>query len=157
MNSYLGQTTLPRGIRNNNPGNLIRTASDWIGKVPFAQSTDSQFEQFTHVEYGLRAMAYDIIGDISKGKNTLTALITEYAPPSENDTAAYINSVSNQTGVGANDTIPLSVDTLVAIMQAKIVVENGPSAGNYVTEDMIREGISLLPAAKLAQLKKKRG
>lgn len=157
MKSYLGQTGLPRGIRNNNPGNLIITSSAWVGKVPVSQNTDGHFEQFTSIEYGIRAMAYDIIGDIGKGKNTLTKLISEYAPSSENNTAAYIANVASATGLNADAIIPLSYDTLVSIIRAKIVVENGPAASNYVSTDTIKEGIDLLPASKLQQLKKKVG
>lgn len=157
MKSYLGQTTLPRGIRNNNPGNLIIIGSSWAGKVPVAQNTDGHFEQFTYIEYGIRAMAYDIIGDIQKGKNTLTSLISEYAPASENNTSAYIASVAQQTGISAVEPIPLSYDMLVKIISAKIRVENGAIASQYITDDDIKAGIDLLPVTKLAALKKKAG
>jgi len=155
MKSYLGQSNLPRGIRNNNPGNLIRTSSGWLGKIPFSQSTDSHFEQFTFIEYGIRAMAYDIIGDVNKGKNTLTLLIHEYAPPFENDTVAYINSVSDSTGLAPTAPIVLSEDFLKEVIKAKIKVENGASALQYVTDQDIVNGINLLPANMLAGLKKK--
>lgn len=45
----------PRGIRNNNPGN-IRWGDDWKGLVPKDQRTDKSFCQFTTPEYGIRAM-----------------------------------------------------------------------------------------------------
>ena len=45
---------LPRGIRNNNPLNIRRTAKDqWQGLR--AQQTDSAFCQFERLEYGWRA------------------------------------------------------------------------------------------------------
>ena len=47
---------LPRGIRNNNPLNIRRTAKDqWKGLR--AQQTDASFCQFESLEYGWRAMA----------------------------------------------------------------------------------------------------
>lgn len=156
MKSYLGQTTLPRGIRNNNPGNLIITGNDWNGELPVAQNTDGKFEQFYYLEYGIRAMAYDITGDVKKGLNTLTKLITEYAPASDgNDTAAYISNVSGASGIAPDENLILSYDALKAIIRAKIAVENGSNAGQYVTDEDIEAGINLLPATMLAGLKKK--
>lgn len=155
MKSYLGQTTLPRGIRNNNPGNLIITGNAWLNKVPAAQNTDGHFEQFFYLEYGIRAMAYDITGDVSRGLNTLTKLITAYAPPSENNTAAYIINVSGASGIAPDANLVLSYDALKAIIRAKIAVENGSNAAQYVTDADIEAGINLLPANMLAGLKKK--
>jgi len=52
-----GGSGLPRGIRNNNIGNLkIRDENAWVGKIPREQNTDGVFEQFTTKEYGTRAM-----------------------------------------------------------------------------------------------------
>lgn len=46
---------LPRGIRNNNPGN-IRWGSDWQGLISEEERTDKSFCQFQDPVYGLRAM-----------------------------------------------------------------------------------------------------
>ena len=87
---FRGKTNLSRGIRNNNPGNLVKTSIQWKGKV---KGSDSRFETFANIYYGVRAAGLDLIADIKKGKNTIRKLITEYAPPNENDTTAYINKV----------------------------------------------------------------
>lgn len=144
MKSYLGQSQLPRGIRNNNPGNLVLTNIQWLGKVPNAQNTDGHFEQFTSIEYGIRAMAMDIINDIKKGKNTLSALINEYAPSFENNTAAYIQMVSEATGIGANDFIPNTTGSIAAIIKAKLIVENGSVVTKYITDTDIAAGLDLV-------------
>ena len=48
---------LPRGIRNNNPLNIRRTAKDqWKGLR--AQQTDASFCQFESLDYGWRAAFY---------------------------------------------------------------------------------------------------
>lgn len=92
-----------RGIRNNNPGNLVITNIDWKGKVPVSQNTDGKFEQFTQPLWGIRAMFMDVRGDIEKdGLNTIRKLITAYAPKIENNTAAYIQAVVNRVGIGAD-------------------------------------------------------
>ena len=145
MASYLGQSNLPRGIRNNNPGNLVLTNIAWQGKIPNDQNTDGHFEQFKNVESGIRAMAMDIIGDISEGKNTLAKLINEYAPSFENNTTGYINRVSADTGLGVHEVIPMDVCTVQKIIKAKIGVENGAVAFNYITDQMIEDGLALVP------------
>lgn len=113
-----------RGLRNNNPGNLVLTTIAWKGKVPNAQNTDGKFEQFTQPLWGIRAMFIDVRGDIEKdGLNTIRKLITEYAPKFENNTAAYIQSVVNQVGIGP-DTRILPVHYL-NLLKAIIKHENG--------------------------------
>lgn len=114
----------PRGLRNNNPGNLVLTTIAWKGKVPNAQNTDGKFEQFTQPLWGIRAMFIDVRGDIEKdGLNTIRKLITEYAPKFENNTAAYIQSVVNQVGIGS-DTRILPAHYL-NLLKAIIKHENG--------------------------------
>ncbi len=141
-----------RGLRNNNPGNLIRTNLAWQGKIPFPQSKDSKFEQFTTIEAGIRAMFKDLINDINKGKNTITNLIHEYAPPHENNTTAYINAVSKSVGVQPNQVIT-SVNTafLLAIGRAILKVELGTSHTD-VTDTMLKNGIQLLGDYKLSNV-----
>ena len=40
MSSFLGRKELTRGIRNNNPGNLVLTNIAWQGKIPNSQNTE---------------------------------------------------------------------------------------------------------------------
>ena len=81
MTDFRGNSALPRGIRNNNPGNLILTGIKWRGSVPSYKNTDKTFEQFVDYSYGVRAMLMDIIKDVVVDRqNTIRELITEYAP-----------------------------------------------------------------------------
>ena len=41
----------PRGIRNNNPGNIV-AGDKWLGRT----GTDGRFVKFKSAEYGLRAI-----------------------------------------------------------------------------------------------------
>ena len=153
MKSYLNQKSAPRGIRNNNPGNLIKTAIQWQGKIPHEQNNDSRFEQFTSIIYGLRAMAKDITNDIKKGKNTLKLLITEYAPPyvknktgqivKENDTAAYIAAVSKSVGIPPDAKIKITPEILQALITAKVQVENGAKWKKYISAEDIQQAVNL--------------
>lgn len=114
----------PRGIRNNNPGNLVITSIAWKGKVPVAQNTDKHFEQFTSPLFGIRAMFMDVRGDVEKdGLNTVRKLISVYAPAFENNTQSYIDFIAKQLGISPDAKI--TSDKYLPLMKAIIQMENG--------------------------------
>lgn len=115
----------PRGQRNNNPGNLIKTNIKWRGKVEFDRNSDGHFEQFYEMKFGVRALIKDLLNDIKKGKNTLPKLISEFAPAHENNTSGYIQRVSRMTGIAINEIIKPSASNIEALVRAIIQVENG--------------------------------
>ncbi len=128
-----------RGIRNNNPGNLVKTSIQWRGKVPESESTDSRFEQFTSPVWGIRAMFMDIRGDIEKdGKNTLVSLLSEYAPSFENNTASYVQSVAQRAGLGPEQ--PITPEYYEGLIKAIIYHENGEQPYSDAT---IQEAMAL--------------
>ena len=128
---------VPRGIRNNNPGNL-RHGQPWQGLT--SDQPDKSFDTFETPEFGVRAMWIDIYGDVFKdGNNTLNKLINEYAPPSENNTTAYINALSQKTGIDPNK--DLTAQDLRRLVPEIIRVENGDYFG--FTQDVIDRGIAL--------------
>lgn len=116
----------PRGIRNNNPGN-IRWGDEWQGLVDKPRRTDKSFCQFTSPEYGIRAMVI-ILRNYQRnyGLRCIADMINRWAPPNENDTQAYINSVAQATGTGADQPIDLNDSRkLFPLLQAIIRHENG--------------------------------
>lgn len=127
--SYLGQSGLPRGMRNNNPGNITRGATAWKGKVPHAQSTDNAFEQFETYPYGIRAMIKNIMSyNRDRGIDTLRGVISTWAPSTENDTAAYIRFVEARTGIRGDAKMNFDQTTLRAVVIAMAAMENGREA-----------------------------
>lgn len=116
----------PRGIRNNNPGN-IRWGDEWQGLVPKSQRTDKSFCQFIKPEYGIRAMIVILRNYQSKyALRTITHMIKRWAPPDENNTQAYINSVAQATSTGLNEPIDLTDSRkLFSLLKAIIHHENG--------------------------------
>lgn len=153
MKSFLGRQDLPRGLRNNNPGNIIITGINWSGEIPITQNTDGHFEQFYSIEKGIRAAAMDIIHDVKNGQDTIRKLITEWAPPTENPTTDYINYVAAGAGQNPDAPLQLTSETLKRILRVIVNVENGAAAGNaYVSDYDIENSIMLLPEAILADL-----
>lgn len=140
--SFLNQSGLPIGLRNNNPGNL-RPGDAWQGMT----GTNGGFVVFKDIAYGIRAMATDIGNDIRlDGLNTLRKLINEYAPPSENDTQAYINRMVGYTGFSADQVLPADRDTLRKLIRGHMNVELGPMYSAMVTDADIEEGLQLINA-----------
>lgn len=82
--------------RNNNPLNIRFSANQWNGK---SGDNGSGFEQFDTADHGFRAGLKLMRNHVNNGADTLGALINKWAPPSENDTAQYAQSVSKQTGI----------------------------------------------------------
>lgn len=119
-------TNSPRGIRNNNPGN-IRWGDDWKGLVPKEQRTDKAFCQFTAPEYGIRAMIVILRNYQRKhGLNTVTGIIRRWAPTNENNTQAYIDSVAKSTGVTPDQFVHTDDSRfMMKLLQAIIRHENG--------------------------------
>lgn len=120
---------LPRGIRNNNPLN-IRKGSNWKGERPIQK--DQAFEEFVSMEYGIRAGIKLIRNHIAgfNGKrppaNTIKKLIAVWAPALENNTEAYIRTVSQQTGIRRNDLLHSNDRrSIIAIARAMAYVECG--------------------------------
>ena len=138
-NTYLSSS--PRGIRNNNPGNLIYTNIKWYGKLPKEQNKDRRFEMFIAPEYGVRAMIKDLKHDIEKGKNTVPALISEYAPKHENNTGAYIATVCRDLKVSQSAKLLPTKNTLRLLVLSIAKVETG---GNYVSNELFNKAYLMI-------------
>ena len=126
--------TLPRGIRNNNPLN-IRVGNVWQGEVK--KPTDSAFEQFISMKWGVRA-AFVILRRYIKryGHNTIRSIVSTWAPTNENNTNAYVDFVAKRTRL--NPDMPIRFDdkaTMVAIVSAMIWQENGQGIDERIIED----------------------
>lgn len=88
----------PRGIRNNNPGNIRKTKDKWKGLR--AVQTDKEFFQFITPKWGYRALIRTLQNYRKRhGCETIADFIRRWAPPSENDTLSYIKIVCQKMGV----------------------------------------------------------
>lgn len=94
----MNEVKITRGCRNNNPLNIRRSRSNWLGKVSFRKSSDSVFEQFDTMEHGLRAAMCLLIRYINVYKlQSVRAVIHRWAPACDgNNEDAYVAYVSKQ-------------------------------------------------------------
>jgi len=119
--------TAPRGIRNNNPGNIRKSHEPWRGLLPADEQTDSAFFRFSAPEWGIRALAVILRTYQAKhGLKTVRAMIQRWAPPTENDTDAYVAAVAKAVGVAPDEPIDLrDAATTRGMVLAIIRHENG--------------------------------
>lgn len=84
--------TRPRGIRNNNPGNIEwSAANDWEGQT----GSDGRYAIFSAPVWGIRAMARVLDSYRRRGVDTLETILATWAPASENPTEAYVRAVES--------------------------------------------------------------
>jgi hypothetical protein len=133
---------LPRGIRNNNPGNIRdtdQTRALWLGEVEGGPNDDPAFLVFQTPEHGIRALARLLRNYQKDGLRTLSQIISRYAPGNENNTVAYVNAVASELVIDpAQD---FNVDQrLPALLKAIIRHENGQQP---YTDQQIQQGIAM--------------
>ena len=135
----------PRGIRNNNPGNLNYVGQDGASKEGGA---NGRFAVFAKMTDGLSALAHQLQLYGKRGNDTISGIIGKFAPPGENDTQAYINSVAKKLGVSAGAHLDLkNQDTLRELMKAITDIEVGK---NKVKPEDITSGIAQNAGARTA-------
>lgn len=135
---------LPRGIRNNNPLN-IRKGNNWKGEV--CSSTDSEFEQFVSMQWGIRA-GFKILknymtgyGGRVKALTNIHDIIHRWAPPNENNCKAYIDSVCRFSGLHEFERLQFSDrNKMLALVDGMIRVE----CGQPVSLDIIASAYDLI-------------
>lgn len=123
-----------RGLRNNNPGNIEKIPNDtWQGQI----GSDGRFVIFTDLEHGARALLRVLRTYHTKHKiYTISDIINRWAPEwvinekgekvRENDTAKYIEFVSQKTGISPDTKLTLNAqDTYCRIAQAMCHFETG--------------------------------
>jgi len=116
---------VPRGIRNNNPGNIRSGA---FANGAGANGSDGGFATFASMEQGIQAAVTLLKSYAARGYDTIKSIISRWAPGNENNTAAYIADVVKKLGISADQ--HLSGDQLNGVAQAIFSHENGGAYGN---------------------------
>lgn len=134
---------IPRGLRNNNPGNIRNLeTNDFQGEVKYKDKKDAEFEEFVAMKWGVRAMMKILLRYNKRyACRNLEDLIRHWAPENENNTAAYIKKVCTMTGLNPKWEVDLSQkDTMCSIVDAMIYVENG----QHISMEEIEDGWNML-------------
>lgn len=111
-----------RGLRNNNPGNLIAAPNS----TGYDYGNDHRYVKFGSSRDGIAAMSRQLMLDAEDGLNTFDGLLQKYAPAkAKNNTRGYIDRVSKGTGFGPHE--PLNMhdpNVLAKVIPHMIKVEN---------------------------------
>ncbi|HGG0599413.1 TPA: lytic transglycosylase [Enterobacter roggenkampii] len=112
-----------RGERNNNPGNL-----NFAGQAGAElERPGGRFARFETAFDGLRALSRQLMLYAGRGINSVEKIISTWAPASDNNnTAAYIQAVSQRLGVNPQAALNINdPQTMSALMSSIIHHENG--------------------------------
>jgi hypothetical protein len=129
----------PRGIRNNNPGNLNYAKQSGATKE---SGPNGRFAVFNSMTEGVSALYKQIQLYFQRGTDTISEIVNKYAPASDNNNVmAYINSLVKATGKGAHESLASSdMSTIFSLLKGIISHENGKG---YVSDDEIMRGIQV--------------
>jgi len=131
-----------RGLRNHNPLNIKWDGvTQWNGQT----GTDGTFVVFKSPEWGIRAGGKILNSYARRGVTDIEQIISTWAPPSENDTESYINSVVQQMGRTLPNISRYSVPDLITggrleLVKAMIKHENGEQP---FSDTLIQKGLDL--------------
>lgn len=138
---------LPRGIRNNNPGNL-----NFAGQAGARKEAgpNGRFAVFGSMPEGIAALDRQLKAYSARGINTIGKLVNTYAPAGDgNNVQAYAQFLSKIAGVGVNDPLNLGDPNLRAKLIKGIAAhENG---SGYVSDAQIKSGMGLSSGAAAPQ------
>lgn len=110
---------VPRGIRNNNPGNIEFHRQE-------GATSDGRFAKFQNPGQGLGALAAQLDIYNTRGINTISQIVSKWAPANENDTAAYMAAVSKKMGAAPNARLNLRDPNVLSRLMGSIIgQENG--------------------------------
>lgn len=132
--------SMPRGMRNNNPLNIRRGKSKWVGEDDCIRVIDNSGEmeqelkyydrtfcQFARLEQGFRAAFILLKKYIVKYElNTIEEIISRWAPANENNTKHYIDMVATRALIGRKDKLDFyDKMQMCNIVNAMVIVECG--------------------------------
>ena len=138
---------LSLGIRNNNPLNIRKGKSHWQGEISSPRGEDGRglsFCKFSSLDWGLRAAFCLLRTYRNKYKAVcIRDIITRWAPPSENNTDAYIKNICHWTGFGGLQR--LTEEDWPKLVQAMARQE----CGTVLEEETINKGYRLYKSPSL--------
>lgn len=114
----------PRNVRNFNPGNL-----NFAGQPGASLETGTsspRFAAFANADAGVRALGAQLERYAARGTDTVASIVAKYAPPSENNTKAYIQSLSRKLGVSSDQKLNVrDPGTMRALLEGITTIEGG--------------------------------
>lgn len=134
-----GSNAKNRNYRNNNLGNLVFANQEGATlEAPNAKG-EQRFARFNTPEEGIRALANQVSSYYNgtsaaagyQKLQTVSSIISKWAPPKENNTNQYIDNVSKYLGVSPNEKIDVNnPEVMTQLVRAIATKEGGNPAVN---------------------------
>lgn len=144
--SYLNAPGYPRGITNNNPGNIVYNNSNpWEGRIPYELNTDEgkKFEQFKTYVWGVRAMIILLMNYMNRNNLiTIRQIIGRWCSGGC-DLNSYVNTMIKLTGYSADQPLSDSKDVLKNLAKGIAKVEQGANQ-EWISDEIFNQAWSLI-------------
>ena len=118
---------------------LNQLGTDWDGLA--AEQTDPTFCIFDEAVMGIRALMRILLTyRFTHDKKNIDSIIRRWAPPSENDTEAYIKFVAKRMEIEPMNDIDNSIEGYLPLVKSIIQMENGmqPYDDELIVEGMYK-------------------
>lgn len=115
-------TGVPRGFRNNNPGNIKKSPETFLGETT---TTDNRFKMFLDMKSGLRAMMKILDTYFEKGFDTNYKIAQRWSNESGHKLINYIKVLEKYNGKEPDETIYLDGSELMNLVKGIVYAENG--------------------------------
>ncbi|GDR09133.1 hypothetical protein BvCmsOUNP021_02578 [Escherichia coli] len=134
-----GSNAKNRNYRNNNLGNLVFANQEGATLESPNAKGEQRFARFNTPEEGIRALANQVSSYYNgtsaaagyQKLQTVSSIISKWAPPNENNTNQYIDNVSKYLGVSPNEKIDVSnPEVMTQLVRAIATKEGGNPAVN---------------------------
>lgn len=130
---------MPKGLRNNNPGNLRFIARNpYNGQV---RDDGDGYGVYSTMALGVRAAGKQLLAYGRRGLTSVRQIISTWAPSNENDTESYVRAVSSALNVAADQRI--DVDAQLEELAAAIFRHEVGAVAFAASLELTRENIRL--------------
>jgi hypothetical protein len=139
---------LPRGVRNNNPGNIeYDPRVRWDGLVGIEpvplDGSRQRFARFATPEHGIRAIVKILSSYRRRGLDTVPKIVETWAPACDNNPVSqYVDDVDAIAHVRNDTVLPLELPAalVAALVRAIIKFE---CAGFEYPDDVLASGVAM--------------
>lgn len=113
-----------RGLRNNNPCNLVKTGATWYGQT----GHDGKFMRFETPEHGLRACAVMLKNYYTRNKiDTVEKIVQRMADVRVDNIPRYTRNLARLINVKPDQKINV-IEKMPDILKALVFLENGENS-----------------------------
>jgi hypothetical protein len=130
-----GDASVSNGFGINNPLNIrYLSANAFNGQI----GNHGGYGEYDTLQNGVRAGGLELDSYYRRGLNTITKIVSTWAPSTENNTGSYITDVSQRMGIAPSEPLSWPEDK-VDLIQAMAFHENGY---NDMSDQFVSESVN---------------